>query len=118
MESAVFSVILQDFYSTIRKCSWLVFVLTSGYLALTEGAFLFSLASESSLASKGEIAHRVGAPQGFWCGKVSMRDRAALCRMHIKTPSTVGFKERGRKMREGSALKYSWEAFRILYSHE
>jgi len=47
-----------------------------------------------------------------------MRGRTAICGMHIKTPCTVGFKERGRKMREGSALKYSWEAFRILYSHE
>ena len=49
----------------ISKCNWLFFVLTSGYFALTEGAFLFSSASESSLASKGEIAHRVGAPQVF-----------------------------------------------------
>jgi hypothetical protein len=42
----------------------------------------------------------------------------ALSGMHIKTPCTVTVKERERKMREGSALKYSWEAFRILYSHE
>ena len=33
MESAVFSVILRDFYSTISKCNWLVLVLTLGYFA-------------------------------------------------------------------------------------
>jgi len=44
--------------------------------------------------------------------------KTALCGMHIQTPCTVEFKERKRKMREGSVLKYSWEAFRILYSHE
>ena len=44
---------------------WLGFVLTSGCFALTESAFLFLRASESSLASKGEIADFVGAPQFF-----------------------------------------------------
>ena len=57
--------------NVISKCIWLVFVLTSGYFALTESVFLFSRASESSLASKGEIAHRVGAPQGFLVRKGS-----------------------------------------------
>jgi len=27
-----------------------------------------------------------------------MRGRTAICGMHIKTPCTVGFKERGRKV--------------------
>ena len=54
----------------ISKCNWLGLVLTSGYFALTEGAFLSSRASESSLASKGEIAHRVGAPQKSFCCRV------------------------------------------------
>ena len=52
--------------------------------------------------------------EGFNEGKTN----ATLCGMQIKPPCTVGFKERGRKMREGNAFKYSWEAFRILYSHE
>ena len=83
----------------ISKCNWLFFVLTSGYFALTEGAFLSSRASESSLASKGEIAHRVGAPQGFWCGKVPMRERQALhyveCRQKLPALS-VSRREEGK----------------------
>ena len=65
MESAVFSVILQDFYSTIRKCNWLVLVLTSGDFASTESVFLFSGASESSLASKWEKENGVSASPVF-----------------------------------------------------
>ena len=49
MESAVFSVILKDFYSTISKYIWLVFVLTSGdfaeQLALSKFRVLLSLHS-------------------------------------------------------------------------
>ena len=65
MESAVFSVILKDAILLISKCYWLVLVLISGYFALTESAFLFLRASESSLASKWEKADFVGAPQYF-----------------------------------------------------
>ena len=83
----------------ISKCNWLVLVLTSGYFALTESAFLFSRAFESSLASKGEIAHRVGAPQGFWCGKVPMWERQTLhyveCRQKLPALS-VSRREEGK----------------------
>ena len=65
MESAVFSVILQDFYSTISKCNWLVLEFSIRDCASTEGAFLFSYAAESTLASKWEKVDFVGAPQYF-----------------------------------------------------
>ena len=63
MESAVFSVILKDAILLISKCYWLVLVLISGYFALTESAFLFLRASESSLASEWETGNEEGAPQ-------------------------------------------------------
>ena len=117
MESAWFSVILKDLYSTISKCNWLVFVLTSGdfaeQLALSKFRLLLSLHSSRKREQWTEWVLF-----SFLARKGSTRGSTALCGMHIQTPCTVGFKERERKMREGSALKYSWEAFRILYSHE
>ena len=53
-------------------------MLTSGDFASIESVFLFSRASESSLASKGEITNLESAPQDFWCGKVPMRERQTL----------------------------------------
>ena len=114
MESAVFSVILQDFYSIISKCNWLVLVLTSGYFAwqllLSCFRVLLSLHSPPN-----------GKKQTLWLlfkNRCAVRSSFTLSGMHTRTPSTVRVEERGKKMREGSALKYSWEAFRILYSHE
>ena len=65
MESAVFSVILKDDILLISKC---ILVGSGAHIrdfAMTESAFLFSRASESSLASKWEKADFVGAPQYF-----------------------------------------------------
>jgi len=59
----------------------------------------------------------VGAPQFFSAERFN-EGKTALCGMQTRTSGTVRVEEEGRKMREGSALKYSWEAFRILYSHE
>ena len=64
--------------------------------ASIESVFLFSRAFESSLASKGEkqtlwVLLSISSADGPMRG-------SALCGMHIKTPSTVGLNERGRKV--------------------
>ena len=110
---------LSLFRLIISKCNWLVLVLTLGYFAgqllLSKFRVLLSLHSPPN-----------GKKQTLWvllsisiAGRLNEGKKStAFCGMHIKTPCTVTVKERERKMREGSALKYSWEAFRILYSHE
>ena len=134
MESAIFSVILQDFYSTISKCNWWVLVLISGYFAgqllLSKFRLLLSFHSppngkkgtEWVLPRNRSAVSASSTKERSQTKTLSVvrfnEEKTALCGMHIQTPCTVGFKERERKMREGSALKYSWEAFRILYSHE
>ena len=99
MESAVFSVILKDFYSTISKYIWLVFVLTSGYFAeqlvLSKFCLLLSLHSPPN-GKKGTewVLLSISSAIRFNEGKRN----ATLCGMHIKTLCTVEFKEGGRKV--------------------
>ena len=83
----------------ISKCNWLVFVLTSGISLWQRVLSCFRMLLSLHSPQKGKqytewVLLSFLSAVMFNEGK----SKTALCGMHIQTPCTVGFKERGRKV--------------------